>query len=99
MLLYYGWPSFHQTSTFIQRHWGTQKQQMCAHRGRLGAQGGESKAKSVASAEANELMPWLSSGFHNSEKRNNCCLSHPTCSTLLWQPFIQLRPLESIYSS
>lgn len=70
---------------------------VCTHGGRLGAQGGEGKAKSEASAEANELMPWQSSGFHNGEKRNNRCLSHPTCRTLLWQPFIQLRPLESIY--
>ena len=30
-------------------------------------------------------LPWTS-GIHNCEKTNFCCLSNPVCSILLWQP-------------
>lgn len=33
------------------------------------------------------LTPWSGpSSIHNSEKINFCCLSHPVCGTMLWQP-------------
>ena len=33
------------------------------------------------------LTPWsLTSSFQNCEKTHFCCLNHPGCSSLLWQP-------------
>ena len=70
--------SLQEEEIWTQTH--TQENTMWRHREKTATY----KRTRRASEETNLLTPWC---LQNYEKTNFCCLSHPVCGILLWQPW------------